>query len=35
MLLDTSGLFCYFDVSDIRHVDAMEFFKAASARLTP
>lgn len=34
MLIDTSGLLCYFDESDIRHVDAVEFFKAARVRLT-
>jgi len=34
MLIDTSGLLCYFDESDIRHSDAMEFFKAANVRLT-
>jgi len=30
MLLDTSGLLCYFDQSDIRQKDAVEHFKAAS-----
>lgn len=34
MLVDTSGLLCYFDVSDNRHSDAVEFFKAARGRLT-
>jgi predicted nucleic acid-binding protein len=34
MLIDTSGLLCYFDESDIRYSDAVEFFKAAPARLT-
>jgi predicted nucleic acid-binding protein len=33
MLIDTSGLLCYFDESDIRHSDAVEFFKAANVRL--
>lgn len=34
MLLDTSGLLSYFDASDVRHSDAVTFFKAASLRLT-
>ena len=34
MLIDTSGLLCYFDDSDIRYSDAVEFFKAAHARLS-
>jgi len=34
MLIDTSGLLCYFDESDIRNLDAVEFFKAANVRLT-
>jgi len=29
MLIDTSGLLCYFDDSNIRYSDAVEFFKAA------
>lgn len=33
MLLDTSGLLCYFDASDARHLDAVTFFKAAPLRL--
>ncbi len=34
MLLDTSGLLCYFDRGDARHADAVNFFHAASTRLT-
>jgi predicted nucleic acid-binding protein len=33
MLIDTSGLLCYFDESNLRHTDAVEFFKAARVRL--
>ncbi len=33
MLLDTSGLLCYFDASDVRHSDAVTFFKATPLRL--
>jgi len=34
MLLDTSGLMCVFDRRDFRHRDALEFYSAASTRLT-
>jgi len=34
MLIDTAGLLCYFDESDMRHADAVEFLKAAKVRLT-
>lgn len=34
MLLDTSGLLCCFDADDYRHSDAVEFYQAASLRLT-
>jgi predicted nucleic acid-binding protein len=34
MLLDTSGLFSYFDKRDAHHGDAVTFFAAAAARLT-
>lgn len=33
MLLDTSGLLCYFDVSDERHTDAATYFTVAATRL--
>jgi predicted nucleic acid-binding protein len=34
MLLDTSGLLCFFDESDARHQDAVAFFRSAAALLT-
>jgi predicted nucleic acid-binding protein len=34
MLLDTSGLLCYFDRSEIRHGDAVTLFQAAPSRFT-
>ena len=34
MLLDTSGILCYFDKSEARHADATRFFQAAPRRLT-
>jgi uncharacterized protein len=34
MLLDTSGLLCYFDVTDARHSDAVTYFKSAHERVT-
>lgn len=34
MLLDTSGLLCYFDKADVHHADAGAFFDAATIRLT-
>jgi predicted nucleic acid-binding protein len=34
MLLDTSGLLCYFDKGDARYADAATFFHAALLRLT-
>ena len=34
MLLDTSGLLCYFDVTDARHSDAVIYFNSARERLT-
>jgi uncharacterized protein len=34
MLLDTSGLLCYFDVTDPRHGDAVTYFNSARERLT-
>ena len=34
MLLDTSGLMCLFDRRDFRHQDALDFYNAASVRLT-
>ncbi len=34
MLLDTSGLLCYFDEADARHSDAVTFFNAAETRVT-
>jgi predicted nucleic acid-binding protein len=34
MLVDTSGLLCYFDASDPRHEDASILFEAATLRLT-
>ena len=34
MLLDTSGLLCYFDESESRHQDAVTFFDLAPTRMT-
>lgn len=34
MLLDTSGLLCYFDQDELRHATTREFFDAASRKLT-
>jgi predicted nucleic acid-binding protein len=34
MLLDTSGLFSYFDSRDAHHADAVRLFTAASQRVT-
>ncbi|MGH9834636.1 MAG: type II toxin-antitoxin system VapC family toxin [Blastocatellia bacterium] len=34
MLLDTSGLFCYYHRNESQHADAVTFFKAAPTRLT-
>lgn len=34
MLLDTSGLLCFFDATDWRHADASAFFQSADVRLT-
>lgn len=34
MLLDTSGLLCYFDIGDSRHSDAVIYFDAAHKLLT-
>jgi predicted nucleic acid-binding protein len=34
MFLDTSGLLCYFDGSDIRHPDAVTFVQTAPVRFT-
>ena len=34
MLLDTSGLFAYFDSRDARHADAVRLFDAAPRRVT-
>lgn len=34
MLLDTSGLLCYFDKDDIRHQDAVTFFDLAPHKVT-
>ena len=34
MLLDTSGLLCFFDDKDFRHSDAATFIKTADFRLT-
>lgn len=34
MLLDTSGLMCLFDRREFRHQDALDFYNAASVRLT-
>ncbi len=34
MLLDTSGLLCYFDEGDARHADAVTFLKSAPVLLT-
>lgn len=34
MLLDTSGLLCYFDRDDARHQDALTFFTLAPKKMT-
>lgn len=34
MLLDTSGLLCFFDENDFRHADAVSSFESADFRLT-
>lgn len=34
MLLDTSGLFCYYHQNELQHADAVTFFKTAPIRLT-
>jgi uncharacterized protein len=34
MLLDTSGLLCCLDADDIRHSDAVNFYRSSSIRLT-
>jgi len=34
MLLDTSGLLCCFDRSEVRHAEATRLFRNASYRLT-
>lgn len=34
MLLDTSGLFCFFDEKDFRHSEASAFVETADIRLT-
>ena len=34
MLLDTSGLLCYFDESESRHQDAVTFFDLAPTKMT-
>jgi predicted nucleic acid-binding protein len=34
MLIDTSGLYCFFDDSDLRHHDAVTFFQSAALLLT-
>jgi predicted nucleic acid-binding protein len=34
MLLDTSGLLCYFDRSDVRHQDSRIYFNAAPRKVT-
>jgi predicted nucleic acid-binding protein len=34
MLLDTSGLLCYFDAGDSRHQEAVTFFQSAKTLLT-
>ncbi len=34
MLLDTSGLLCFFDDKDFRHADASAFIESANTRLT-
>jgi uncharacterized protein len=34
MLLDTSGLLCYFDDGEVRHPDAVTFFHTAPSRFT-
>jgi predicted nucleic acid-binding protein len=34
MLLDTSGLLCYYHAGEPQHADARTFFKAATQRLT-
>ena len=34
MLLDTSGLLCYFDEDELRHQDAVTFFDLAPTKMT-
>lgn len=34
MLLDTSGLLCFFDNSDVRHSDAVGFFQSSAVLVT-
>jgi predicted nucleic acid-binding protein len=34
MLLDTSGLLCYFDLTDLQHSDAVTYFNSARERIT-
>ena len=34
MLIDTSGLYSFFDEKDFRHADASAFVKSANVRLT-
>lgn len=34
MLLDTSGLLCYFDLNDARHEEALTCFNSTSFHLT-
>lgn len=34
MLLDTSGLLCYYDAADSRHEDAVTFFGSATLKVT-
>jgi predicted nucleic acid-binding protein len=34
MLLDTSGLLCFFDEDDLRHQDAVSFFQTATTLVT-
>jgi predicted nucleic acid-binding protein len=34
MLMDTSGLLCYFDEGEVRYRDAVAFFDAAAYKLT-
>jgi len=34
MLLDTSGLFCYYHRDEPQHIDAVTFFEAATTKLT-